>query len=384
MLKGYAVNHLVAGFIAVLVGYTSSAAIVFQAASSAGASAAQIASWMFALGIGMGCTSIGLSLTYRMPLFTAWSTPGAAVLVSSLMGVSMAEATGAFILSSLLILISGLSGGFERMMKHIPLGIASAMLAGIILPFGLDIFRAMAADFGLVAVMGLTYLLMRRSGSRYTVMLVLIAGACWAAIHGQLDFTHFSLTLASPALTVPEFHLPTLISVGIPLYIVTMTSQNIPGVAVLRAHGYAPPVSPVITWTGLVSLLLAPFGCYALNLAAISAAICMGKEVDRDPAKRYWASVSGGIFYVLLGLFGATISGLFLAFPKTLILAIAGIALLGTIGNSLYLALEKTEDREASLITFLVAASGVPLFGIGSAFWALLAGILAKWILQRR
>ena len=380
-MKSYSINHLVAGFIAVLVGYTSSAAIIFQAASSVGASAAEIGSWMFALGIGMGITSICLSLFYKMPLFIAWSTPGAALLVTSLMGVSLAEATGAFILSSALILVSGITGVFERMMKHIPLGIASAMLAGILLQFGLDIFRAMTSDFALVAIMGLSYLAMKRTGSKYTVMVVLIAGVIWAGFNGALDFSQFQWQLATPVFTTPEFNPATLISIGIPLFIVTMTSQNIPGVAVLRAHGYEPPISSTVTWTGLSSLLLAPFGGYALNLAAITAAICMGPDVDRDPAKRYWASVSGGGLYILLGLFGATVSALFFAFPQELVLAIAGLALLGTIGNSLKTALSHDADREASLITFLVAASGITLFGIGAAFWALVAGILAKWLL---
>ncbi len=380
-MKSYSINHLIAGFIAVLVGYTSSAAIIFQAASSVGASAEEIGSWMFALGIGMGVTSIALSLAYKMPLFIAWSTPGAALLVTSLMGVSLAEATGAFILSSTLILLSGVTGFFERIMKHIPLGIASAMLAGILLQFGMDIFRSMTSDFALVAVMGLSYLLMKRTGSKYTMMVVLLIGIVWAGFNGSLDFSQFHWKLATPVITTPEFNPATLISIGIPLFIVTMTSQNIPGVAVLRAHGYEPPISATVSWTGLASLILAPVGGYALNLAAITAAICMGQDVDPDPKKRYWASVSGGALYLLLGLFGATVSALFLAFPKELVLAIAGLALLGTIGNSLRTALSHDEDREASLITFLVAASGVTLFGIGGAFWALVAGILAKWIL---
>nr|WP_281169102.1 benzoate/H(+) symporter BenE family transporter [Hahella ganghwensis] len=383
MLQGYSINHLVAGFIAVLVGYTSSAAIIFQAAQSVGATPEQIGSWMFALGIGMGITSIALSVAYKMPLFIAWSTPGAALLVTSLMGVSLAEATGAFILSSVLILLSGITGLFERMMKHIPLGIGAAMLAGILLQFGLDVFRALNDDLVLVAVMGLTYLVFKRFRSRYTVVLVLLAGVLWAAGNNSLDFSQLTLEFATPVFTWPQFTATTLLSVGVPLFIVTMTSQNIPGVAVLKAHGYQPPVSPTITWTGLTSLILAPFGGYALNLAAITAAICMGPDVDKDPGKRYWASVSGGVIYLFLGVFGATVSALFLAFPKTLVVAIAGLALLATIANSLHTALADPGDREASLITFLIAASGVTLFGVGSAFWAIVIGIAAKWVMHR-
>ncbi len=384
MLKGYSINHLVAGFIAVLVGYTSSAAIIFQAAQSVGATPDEIGSWMFALGIGMGVTSIGLSMAYRMPLFIAWSTPGAALLVTSLMGVSLAEATGAFLVSSLLILLSGITGLFERVMKHIPLGIGAAMLAGILLQFGLEVFRALGDDFSLVAVMGITYLVFKRFRSRYTVVLVLLTGILWAAWDQALDFSRLSLDLATPIFTWPDFSITTLLSVGIPLFIVTMTSQNIPGVAVLKAHGYQPPVSSTVTWTGLASFILAPFGGYALNLAAITAAICMGPDVDKDPSKRYLASVSGGVIYLFLGIFGATVSALFLAFPKSLVVAIAGLALLATIGNSLHTALAEPADREASLITFLIAASGITLFGVGSAFWAIVVGIAAKWIMHPR
>lgn len=374
---------LSAGFVTVLVGFTSSAAIVFQAAAAAGATAAQISSWIWALGLAMGLTCIGLSLRYRAPVVTAWSTPGAALLVTALAGVSLEQATGAFLFSALLILLAGLTRGFERVLDRIPPGIASAMLAGVLVRFGMEVFVAMGQRFVLVFSMFLAYLLARRLLPRYAVIIVLALGTALAALQGQLDFSLLRLELASPVFTAPEFDLRVLVGVGIPLFVVTMSSQNVPGVAVLRASGYAKvPVSPVIAWTGLVNLLLAPFGCYAINLAAITAAICSGREAHEDPAKRYWASVFAGGFYLLVGLFGATVGALFAAFPRELVLALAGLALFGTIGAGLATAMKDESQREPALITFLVTASGLTLGGVGSAFWGVVAGALALVLLR--
>ncbi|MBS0543696.1 MAG: benzoate/H(+) symporter BenE family transporter [Proteobacteria bacterium] len=374
-----------AGFVTVLVGFTSSAAIVFQAAAAAGATAAQISSWMWALGLAMGVTCIGLSLRYRAPVVTAWSTPGAALLVTALAGVSMAQATGAFIFCAVLILLAGVTRGFERVMDRIPPGIAAAMLAGVLVRFGMEVFVAMGQRFGLVFAMFLAYLLARRLQPRYAVVLVLALGSVIAAAQGLLNFGALRLEMAAPVFTMPEFDLRTTIGVGVPLFIVTMASQNVPGVAVLRASGYGSvPVSPVIGWTGAVSLVLAPFGCYAINLAAITAAICMGREAHEDPAKRYLASVFAGVFYLLVGLFGATVGALFAAFPRELVLAIAGLALFGTIGGGLATAMKDEAQREPALVTFLVTASGLSLGGIGSAFWGVVAGAIALVILNWR
>lgn len=376
---------LSAGFVTVLVGFTSSAAIVFQAAASAGASAAQISSWIWALGLAMGLTCIGLSLRYRAPVVTAWSTPGAALLVTALAGVSMAQATGAFLFCAALILLAGLTRGFERVLNRIPPGIAAAMLAGVLVRFGMEVFVAMGHRFGLVCAMFLAYLLARRLLPRYAVVTVLLLGSGIAAAQGLLDFGSLRLALAVPVFTAPEFDLRTLIGVGLPLFVVTMSSQNVPGVAVLRASGYQRvPVSPVIAWTGLVNLLLAPFGCYAINLAAITAAICTGREAHEDPARRYLASVFAGVFYLLVGLFGATVGALFAAFPRELVLALAGLALFGTIGGGLATAMKDESSREPALVTFLVTASGITLGGIGSAFWGVVAGAVALAILRPR
>lgn len=367
-------STFVAGFITVLVGYTSSAVIIFRAAETVGATPGQLSSWMGALGIGMGVTCIGLSLRYRAPVVTAWSTPGAALLVTSLAGIPMDQAIGAFLFSAALITICGVTGLFERVLNRIPLPITAAMLAGILTRFGMDVFVAMQSQRVLVLAMLVVYLAGKRVWPRYAVVLVLVVGTLLAWFQGLLRFDVLSLQLATPVFTMPAFSWSALVGIGIPLFVVTMASQNVPGVAAIRASGYDTPISPLITWTGLTTLVLAPFGGYAFNLAAITAAICMGKEAHEDPARRYMASVFAGGFYLLVGVFGATVGALFAAFPRELVLAVAGMALFGTIGNSLALALKDEQQREPALITFLVTASGMTLFGIGAAFWGLVAG----------
>lgn len=374
--------HAAAGLLAVVVGYTSSAAIVFQAAAAAGAGAAEIASWLWALGIGMGLTCIGLSLKYRSPILTAWSTPGAALLAVALPGFTLAEATGAFLLSSALIALIGVSGCFDRLMAHIPKTLGAAMLAGILLRFGLKLFAALPeAPLPTVAMLVL-YLLGRRLFPRYVVPLAFILGLALAALQGTLHSDGIALIATVPQITWPSFSLPALIGAGLPLFVVTMASQNLPGLAVLRANGYTTPASPLIGWTGLTGLLLAPFGGYAFNLAAITAAICMSKEADPRPERRYLAAVWAGVFYLLTGIFGATVAALLAALPNALVVAVAGLALLATLGNSLAGALADEREREAALIAFLVTASGLTLFGIGSAFWGLLLGMAASRILR--
>ena len=384
LLKDLSLSAIAAGFVTVLVGFASSAVIVFQAAQSLGASPEEISSWMWALGLGMGLTCIGLSLRYRMPVVTAWSTPGAAMLIGSVAGLPLSDAIGAFLMSALLIAASGFSGFFERMISRIPVSLASGMLAGVLLRFGIDAFAAMKTQLGMVLTMFAVYLLARRLLPRYAVILTLLVGIAFAAGLGLLRVDGLSLQLAKPVFTTPTFSLAAIVGIALPLFIVTMASQNVPGVAVIRASGYAIPISPVVGWTGLVNLLLAPFGAFALNLAAITAAICMGREAHEDAARRYVAAIAAGVFYVVVGLFGATVAALFAAFPKELILAIAGIALLGTIGNSLAAALRDEADREPALVTFLVTASGLSLAGIGSAFWGLLAGVVTLLVLRRK
>ena len=380
----FRLSHVSAGFIAVLVGYTSSAALVFQAATAAGADAAHISSWLLALGFGMAVTCIGLSLHFRSPVLTAWSTPGAALLASALIGLPMSEAIGAFIFASALLTLCGVTGWVEALMNHVPKSLAAAMLAGVLLRFGLGVFASLHSRLLLVALMLLIYFTGRRFSSRYTIPLTFLGGLVWAALNGQIHFDAVVLTFARPVFTAPTFTLSAAIGVGIPLFIVTMASQNVPGIAVLRANGYQTPVSPLIGWTGLTGLVLAPFGGFQFNLAAITAAICMSPEADINPERRYLAAVWAGIFYLITGLLGATVASMFTALPKELVAAIAGIALLGTIGNSLHSALHEERDRDAALITFLVTSSGLTLSGIGSAFWGLLLGIAVLKIIPYR
>ncbi|MDX7745833.1 benzoate/H(+) symporter BenE family transporter [Aeromonas veronii] len=371
----FALPHLVAGFIAVMVGYTSSVILIIQAATAAGADTAQVASWLWTLGIGMGVSCIGLSLYYRIPILTAWSTPGAALLITTLGNFTLAEAIGAFVISSLLITLCGISGWFDRLMKHIPAPLAAAMLAGVLLRFGLDLFKAAPQDPLLLGTLLLAFLLGRHLWPRYTMVLVLGVGMLICSVRGDLQMGTLHWQLASPVWTWPAFSLDALFGIALPLFIVTMTSQNMPGIAILRAHGYQPSTSSLISWTGLTGLLLAPFGGYAFNLAAITAAICMGKEVDSDTKRRWPAAVWAGCFYLVTGCFGATVAALFSAFPAALVTCVAGLALLGTIGSSLHSALQQDEAREAALLTFIITASGISLLGIAAACWGLLIGL---------
>ncbi|WP_368215977.1 benzoate/H(+) symporter BenE family transporter [Aeromonas sp. R2-3] len=371
----FAIPHLVAGFIAVMVGYTSSVILIIQAATAAGADTAQVASWLWTLGIGMGVSCIGLSLYYRIPILTAWSTPGAALLITTLGNFTLAEAIGAFVISSLLITLCGISGWFDRLMKHIPAPLAAAMLAGVLLRFGLELFKVAQQDPLLLGTLLLAFLLGRHLWPRYTMVLVLGVGMLICSVRGDLQMGTLHWQLASPVWTWPAFSLDALFGIALPLFIVTMTSQNMPGIAILRAHGYQPATSSLISWTGLTGLLLAPFGGYAFNLAAITAAICTGKEVDPDTKRRWPAAVWAGCFYLLTGCFGATVAALFSAFPAALVTCVAGLALLGTIGSSLHSALQEDEAREAALLTFIITASGISLLGIAAACWGLLIGL---------
>jgi benzoate membrane transport protein len=373
-----------AGFVAVLVGFTSSVAIVFQAALAFGATPELISSWMWALGLGMGLCSAIPSLILKKPVMVAWSTPGAAVLATAGLagGFSMPQAVGAFMGCAALIVLAGATGWFERVMNRIPVALASALLAGVLARFGLQAFAAAQTALVLVLLMLLGYLLGRRWLPRYAVPLTLAVAVAYVLVNGQFQAAALKLELARPVFTAPEFTLAAFVSLALPLFVVTMASQNLPGVAAIQAAGYGMPISRIITLTGVATLVLAPFGAFALNLSAITAAICMGPEAHTDPNKRYTAAVACGAFYILIGLFGAAVTGLLLAFPRELVLAIAGLALLGSIGGGLHTALRDEPHREAALITFLVTLSGVVIAGIGSAFWGVIAGALALFVQQ--
>ena len=384
--KDLSLSAFTAGFVAVLVGFTSSVAIVFQAAQAFQATPAQITSWMWALGLGMGLCSLVPSLLLRKPVMVAWSTPGAAVLASAGLsgGFSMAEAVGAFMVCAVLITLAGVTRWFERVMNRIPTEIAAALLAGVLARFGMQAFAAAQTALPLVLLMLGAYLVARRWIPRYAVVITLALAIAFVALRGEMSWSAIRFELAMPVFTAPQFTLSAAISLALPLFVVTMASQNLPGVAVIRATGYDMPVSRLITMTGLATLVLAPFGGYALNFSAITAAICMGPEAHPDRDKRYTAAVSCGLLYVVIGIFGAVVTGLLTAFPKELVVAIAGLALLGTIGSGLAAALRDEPHREAALITFLVTLSGVVVAGVGSAFWGVVAGSLALFVQQYR
>ena len=385
--KDLSASAFTAGFVAVLVGFTSSVAIVFQAALAFGASPAQIASWMWALGLGMGLCSLVPSLWLRKPVMVAWSTSGAAVLALA-GGFSMSEAIGAFMVCAALVTVFGVTGWFEKIMDRVPVAICSALLAGVLTRFGLQAFLAAQTALPMVLLMLAAYVLGKRWLPRYAVVLTLFVGIVFTAAHGDMAPADIAFGLTVPVFTAPSFSWSAIVSLAIPLFVVSMASQNLPGVAVIRATGYGGPdgipISKIITLTGVATLVLAPFGAFALNLSAITAAMCMGREAHEDPEKRYTAAVSCGAIYVLIGLFGAAIAGVLTAFPKELVAAIAGLALLGTIGNGLTTALHNEHHREAAVITFLVTLSGVVIAGVGSAFWGVVAGSIAIAVQQYR
>lgn len=372
--------HISAGFIAPLVGYTSSAAIIFQAVNSTGASDAMVTSWFWALGIGMGFSTMGLSLFFKQPILTAWSTPGAAILVTSLAGVSMAEAVGAFVLCSLLITLVGLSGWFDRIMTVLPQSIGAAMLAGVLLPFAMHMVLSLESQLTLVLIMMVSFFVGRICWPKLAIIVTLSLGVTWAAMQDLIVWQSLNLKISSPIWTNPEWSLSATIGVAIPLFIVTMASQNLPGLVVLRSHGYQAPAAQLITWTGITGLLLAPFGGFTFNLSAIMAAICMGKEVDLDPTQRYRSAVWAGLFIVATGVFADNLTGLFNSMPQALIITVAGLALLGTISSSLSTALAAEAERIPAMITLVTTASGVAMWGIGSAFWGLILGTMALLI----
>ncbi len=384
LIEDFSLSAFVAGFIATVISYAGPLVIIFQVAQAADMPEAILTSWIWTISIGSGVLGIYLSMRYRVPVIIAWNAPGSALLVTLLPEISFAEAIGAYLVSSLIVLLIGLSGAFDRLVRKLPGTIAAGMLAGILFSFGARLFMAVEDSMVLVLLMFVTYVVFKRIQPRYAVMAVLFVGMATAFAMGDFQFAGISLQLAVPVWTTPEFSMATIINVGLPLMVVAITGQFVPGMAVLQNDGYKVAASPFLTGTGLSSLLLAPFGCHGLSLAAITAAICTGREAHEVQEKRYVAGVVGGVFYLVLGCFGATIVALFMAFPKALIAALAGLALLGAIANSLSAAMSVLAEREAALITFLVTASGMSMFGLASAFWGLFFGIVAHLVLTAR
>ncbi|MDM7851215.1 benzoate/H(+) symporter BenE family transporter [Pseudochrobactrum kiredjianiae] len=375
-------HPIVAGLISVIVNYGGTFILVFQAAKIAGLSPELTASWVWSVSIGVGVTGLLLSWYFREPIITAWSTPAAAFLVTALATTPYAEAVGAYIISALAFVLLGLSGTFEKVIRLIPASIASGLLAGILLQFGIGAFGGATVDPLLVGGLIVAYVLLKRFTARYAVVGILVLGIGFLLVQGRVDFSNLSLTLAAPVFTMPVFSLNALLSVALPLFLITLTGQYMPGMLVLRNDGFKTSANPIVTVTGLGSLIMAPFGSHAFNIAAITAAIATGREAHEDPRKRWIAGIAAGCFYVLVGVFGVTLAAVFMAFPATFITTLAGLALLGTIGGSLAGALADPKTREAALITFLASAANINLLGIGGAFWGLVIGLVAYILLN--
>lgn len=372
----------IAGLISVIVNYGGTFILIFQAAQVAGLSAELTASWVWSISIGVGISGILLSWYTREPIITAWSTPAAAFLITALAAVPYAEAIGAYLLSALAFVILGFTGYFEKLIRLIPGSIASGLLAGILLQFGISTFSNMSIDPLLAITLFFIYLIAKRLSPRYAIVSVLIFGLIFLLLQSRINFSGLSLALATPVFTAPQFSLNALLSVAIPLFLITLTGQYMPGLLVLQNDGFKTRAKPILIVTGLGSLLMAPFGSHAFNLAAITAAICTGNESHQQPNRRWIAGIAAGVFYILVGIFGLTLAALFAAFPQTFISTLAGLALLATIAGSLANAIQDSQNREAAFITFLATTANIQLFGIGGAFWGLILGLIAHLVLN--
>lgn len=383
----FTVSHFSAALSALLVSYGSAAVIIYQAAQSFGATHEQITSWFTIIGLVCGVSTGYFSVRYRVPIMLAWCTPGAALMVG-LQNVSLAQATSGFMLAGLLMWVVSACGLFDRLVKLIPATLASAMLAGILVNFGSRVFQAMQAQTALVGVMLTVYLLSKIRFAKYSMLLMLLSGLVFVHGAGLIDTGQIVVYPPTLVWVSPEWHWGNVIGVGVPLFIAAFATQNVPGVAILRAYGYVVPTKPIMNASGILTVVFAPLGLFMSNLAAISAAICMGSDVDKDPERRYLANVVLAILYVLCGLAGGMMVSLFAALPKELLVALAGIAIFGTLQTNLIAAWQDETTREASLITLLASASGLSLLGISSAFWGLVFGVLVYhlncWVARNR
>lgn len=376
---------IIAGFVSVIVNYGGTFILIFQAAKVAGLSAELTSSWVWAVSLGTGLTGLWLSIRYKVPVITAWSTPGAAFLITALATVPYTEAIGAYIVSGAAFLILGISGMFDRVIKLIPQGIAAGLLAGILFPFGINAFKEISIDPMLVCLLFASFIILKRFTSRYAILGVLVIGLSYLLVSDKITFSSLEWSLSKPIFTSPDFSINALLSVALPLFVVTLTGQYMPGMLVLQNDGYKKiSANPILTVTGLGSMILAVFGSSPFNIAAITAAIATGKDTHENPNKRYVAGITCGILYSLVGIFGVTFVALFMAFPSSFIAMLAGLALLGTIAGSISNAMMDVETREAALITFLVSAANINMLGIGGAFWGLVAGLLAYLVINGR
>ncbi|CAM2179097.1 benzoate/H(+) symporter BenE family transporter [Burkholderia orbicola] len=378
----WSVSAITAGFLAVLISYAGPLAIFFQASQAAHASNDMVSSWVWAISIGAGVSGLFASWKLKVPVVTAWSAPGTALLVGLFPQLTLNQAVGAYLTAALIILAIGVSGYFDRLVRHIPRGIACGMMAGILLPFGMHAFSAATAQpvlgFGMIAA----YVIFRRLLPRYSIVLVLLTGAALATLLGMTHLGNVSPSIARPIFIAPEWTLGTTLSLALPL-VVSLTGQFLPGMTILRVSGYHTPARPIITATSVMSLVVACFGGITIVVAAITAALCTGKDAHEDPDRRYVAGLANGAFYLIGGLFAGTIVTLFFALPKAFVAILAGLALIGAISANVHGIFEDENHREASMITFLATASGMTWLGLGSAFWGIVIGSAAYAVLNR-
>ncbi|MEN8292939.1 benzoate/H(+) symporter BenE family transporter [Acinetobacter radioresistens] len=382
LLEDISIPAIFAGFITFLVGISVSAVLVIQAAQILGATSEQISSWFWALGLGIGISGLFLSWKFKYPVATSWSTAGLALIIATGSGYTLYEAIGAFFVCGLLTAILGFSGVFKKALSYIPQSLTSAMLAGVLLKFGIALFASLQTNWGFILSILAIYILSKRIWPRYSIVLTVIGGIAVCPLFMEFHTPVVQWSLAQPVWMTPEFSWSAVLGLAFPLFVINMASQYLPGIAMIQSYGYKPHINQLIGWTGLSQTLLAPFGCYSVNIAAISAAISLDDQVHPDPAKRYIAGISCGFFYILVGLFAATLTSLLMSFPQVFITALAGIALFGTIGHNIALAFHEIEEREAALMTFLFSASGVQFLGIGSAFWGLIFGIIVMLVFK--
>ncbi len=383
-LSIYSINHFISGLIIILVGYTASVALIFQAAQTVGANLPEATSWIFAVCMAMGIASALFSLYWKIPVVMAWSTPGVALLIISAQGINLKQMIGVFVFVSLLTVLTGLTGAFEKLMRYVPIGISSALLAGVLVQLTINIFPFFKTQPLLITAMFVTYWVFKYLNSRFVMFMVVLVGIMVAYFLNLLSFENYQFEFFKPVFTFPDFDFKSIIGVGIPLYLVTMTGQNIPGYTIAKNHGYNLPISKILTGSGIIYFFMSFFGCFSLNLAALTAAIAMDKDVDKDQEKRYLASVTSGLISIAIALFAGSIAYLLHLFPKELTLTIAGLALIGTTTNSLKSAFANYKHSEIIFIVFCVAASGVQFLGMNSAFWSFIIGFILNLIFNKQ
>ncbi|HDX2367851.1 TPA: benzoate/H(+) symporter BenE family transporter [Escherichia coli] len=370
----------VAGFLAVLISYAGPLVIFIQAAQAGHISNAELTSWIWAISIGAGVSGLLLSWWLKLPVITAWSAPGTALLLSLFPEISMPEVVGAYLTAAAIVIAIGVTGYFEKIVAFIPKGIAAGMMAGILFQFGVQAFRASVDMPVVVFAMLAAYLISKRLWPRYAIVIVALTGFAVAFAMGTTHLQALGLELARPVFVVPQFNVGVFLSFTVPLVLVSLTGQYLPGMAVLQLAGYRVPSRAVVAGTGLASLLTACFGGITIVLAAITAALCTGRDAHADPGKRYIAGIANGVFYLAGGAFAGTIVQVFTAFPSALIAALAGLALIGAIVSNIRILVSEDAYVEPSVITFLATASGMTLFGLGAAFWGVVFGMASYWL----